>query len=229
MKLFRRNTGKKGDIIRLRIRGAEMVDCRAAVFRGFTELCGQEHAVFARSNHSEESGSWRGGKLDGFTEDHIRVVSSERAGIGHWPLYGGHAHRDDVSDAFYHRVVTERGWTWLEAFAQPVVWVLFAGRMFSDPVWFFYQNWYPKYLVTVRGLTQAEVKITWVMFMAAGFGSLVGGWLAGRLVKRGMVPERARLLVMLGCAVLMPFLVRVILKRKTTDVLRRNKPEGEKK
>jgi len=33
------------------------------------------------------------------------------------------------------RGVAERGWTWLEAFTQPVVWVLLFGRMFSDPVW----------------------------------------------------------------------------------------------
>ena len=104
---------------------------------------------------------------------------------------------------------TERGWTWLEALGQPVVWALLVGRMLSDPVWFFYQNWYPKYLVTARGLTQADVKITWVMFMAAGLGSLAGGWIAGRLVKRGLAPERARLYVMLGCAAFMPLSLMV--------------------
>jgi ACS family hexuronate transporter-like MFS transporter len=103
----------------------------------------------------------------------------------------------------------ERGWTWLEALGQPVVWALLVGRMLSDPVWFFYQNWFPKYLVTARGLTQADVKITWVMFMAAGLGSLVGGWLAGRLIKRGLAPERARLFVMLGCAAFMPLSLMV--------------------
>ena len=51
--------------------------------------------------------------------------------------------------------------------------------MLSDPVWFFYQNWYPKYLVSDRDLEQADVTITWVMFMAAGVGSILGGWLAG--------------------------------------------------
>lgn len=106
-------------------------------------------------------------------------------------------------------VVEEHGWTWIEAFGQPVVWALLFGRMLSDPVWFFYQNWYPKYLVTARGLTQADVKITWVMFMAAGLGSLAGGWLAGRLIKRGMAAERTRLFVMLGCAAIMPLSVMV--------------------
>jgi ACS family hexuronate transporter-like MFS transporter len=97
-----------------------------------------------------------------------------------------------------------RGWTWLGAFAQPIVWCLLLGRMFSDPIWFFYQNWFPKYLVSAHGLTQSDVKVTWVMFLAAGLGSLFGGWLAGRFIRRGGPPERVRVFVLLGCAVFMP-------------------------
>lgn len=96
------------------------------------------------------------------------------------------------------------GWTWLQAFGKVEVWCLLFGRMLSDPVWFFYQNWYPKYLVSARGLTQAQIKITWVIFLAAGLGSLFGGWIAGLLVKRGGQPARVRLRVMLCCAIVMP-------------------------
>jgi ACS family hexuronate transporter-like MFS transporter len=99
---------------------------------------------------------------------------------------------------------TEKGWSWLQAFGRIEVWCLLIGRMLSDPVWFFYQNWYPKYLVSARGLTQADVTITWVMFLAAGVGSLCGGWVSGRFIKRGRAPERVRLFTMLGCAFFMP-------------------------
>jgi len=95
-------------------------------------------------------------------------------------------------------------WTWLEALGRKEVWFLLLGRMLSDPVWFFYLNWFPKYLVSQRGLTQTQVKITWVMFLAAGIGSLVGGWFAGRLIRRGLGAERARLFTMLGCVAVMP-------------------------
>lgn len=98
----------------------------------------------------------------------------------------------------------EERWSWKMALRQPAVWALLLGRMFSDPVWFFYQNWFPKYLVTGLGLSQADVKLTWVMFLAAGVGSLAGGWGAGVLIKRGSSSAKARLAVMLGCAVLMP-------------------------
>ncbi len=130
-------------------------------------------------------------------KSHPLLTESERA----WILSsaeGGTANGSEAS-----------GWTWTQIFRQPVVWALLFGRMLSDPVWFFYQNWYPKYLVTARGLTQADVKITWIMFLAAGLGSLVGGWLAGRLIRRGVAPERARLFVMLGCAFFMPLSLMV--------------------
>jgi ACS family hexuronate transporter-like MFS transporter len=102
------------------------------------------------------------------------------------------------------QVAAAPAWTWLQAFARWEVWCLLFGRMLSDPVWFFYQNWYPKYLVSARGLSQAQVKITWVMFLAAGLGSLLGGWFAGRLIRRGGGVERSRLFTMLGCVVVMP-------------------------
>ena len=95
-------------------------------------------------------------------------------------------------------------WTWRQALGRWEVWCLLFGRMLSDPVWFFYQNWYPKYLVSARGLTQAQVRITWVMFLAAGLGSLLGGWFAGRLIRRGLGVERSRLFTMLGCVLVMP-------------------------
>lgn len=98
----------------------------------------------------------------------------------------------------------EAGWTWRAVLSKPVVWCLLLGRLLSDPVWFFYQNWFPKYLVTARGLSQEDVKITWVMFLAAGLGSLVGGWVPGHLIQRGGSPAKVRVLVMAACALFMP-------------------------
>ena len=97
-----------------------------------------------------------------------------------------------------------RSWTYGQALRRSEVWCLLLARMFSDPVWFFYLIWYPKYLVSARGLTQAEVNITWIVFLAAGIGSMVGGWLASGFIKRGWTPPQARLLIMLGCALCMP-------------------------
>ena len=55
-----------------------------------------------------------------------------------------------------------------------------------------------------RGLSQGELTITWVVYAAAAAGSLLGGWLSGHLIKRGMRPVKSRRIVMAGCALLVP-------------------------
>lgn len=101
-------------------------------------------------------------------------------------------------------VVNEAPWSWRQIFSSRVVWLLLLGRLITDPVWYFYQFWFPKYLHTERGLSQGQLTITWVVYAAAGAGSLVGGWLSGVLVRRKIAPARSRLWVMLGCAGVMP-------------------------
>lgn len=95
-------------------------------------------------------------------------------------------------------------WSWGQVFAFRGTWLLLLGRLITDPVWYFYQFWFAKYLNTGRGVAQSDLTITWIVYAAAGVGSLAGGWFSGLLIKRGMPPVKARLAVMLGCACLMP-------------------------
>ena len=98
----------------------------------------------------------------------------------------------------------ETPWTWAQVFAFRGTWLLLAGRLITDPVWYFYQFWFPKYLSADRHLSQEQLNITWIVYAAAGVGSLLGGWLSGVLIKRGSTPAAGRLWVMLGCACIMP-------------------------
>jgi ACS family hexuronate transporter-like MFS transporter len=95
-------------------------------------------------------------------------------------------------------------WSWKQVFLFRGTWLLLLGRLITDPVWYFYQFWFPKYLSADRHLSQEQLKITWIVYAAAGVGSLLGGWLSGQFVKRGVAPASSRLWVMLGCACLMP-------------------------
>jgi hypothetical protein len=53
------------------------------------------------------------------------------------------------------------------------------GRLLTDPVWYFYQFWFAKYLSTgPRDSTNPTLTITWIVYAAAGVGSLAGGWLS---------------------------------------------------
>lgn len=95
-------------------------------------------------------------------------------------------------------------WTWKKVLTFPPLWFLLAGRLLTDPVWYFYQFWFAKFLHTEHAISQEHLTLTWVIYAAAGIGSLMGGWLSGRMVRHGTSPAKARLWVMLGCACLMP-------------------------
>lgn len=111
---------------------------------------------------------------------------------------------DQSAAADNPRGANEKPWTWLQVFMFRGTWLLLLGRLITDPVWYFYQFWFPKYLSADRHLSQDQLKITWIVYAAAGVGSLLGGWLSGQLIKRGTAPAASRLWIMLGCACVMP-------------------------
>ena len=92
-----------------------------------------------------------------------------------------------------------------------VIFALLFARLLTDPLWYFIQSWLAKYLVAERGLTQQQISITWVVFLAADFGAIGGGWLSGVLIKRGMQTVAGRLRVMLLCACLTPLTALIAL------------------
>ena len=93
---------------------------------------------------------------------------------------------------------------WKGVLREPLVWVLMFARLITDPVWYFFQFWFPKYLRDVRGLDQKGVAIMWMIFAAATIGFILGGFLSGRLIKRGVIPAAARIWIMLISACLVP-------------------------
>ncbi len=99
----------------------------------------------------------------------------------------------------------ESEWSrWAAIFREPFVWQLMLARMLTDPVWYFYQFWMPKYLHTVRGVDQKGLSIMWIVFLAADIGFLLSGILAGHLIKRGSTPPASRLKIMAVSACLVP-------------------------
>jgi ACS family hexuronate transporter-like MFS transporter len=99
---------------------------------------------------------------------------------------------------------TAKAWSWKQVLSFRGTWLLLLARLITDPVWYFYQFWFPKYLSADRNLSQEDLKITWVIYAAAGVGSLLGGIISGKIVKKGVMPVASRMWVMLVCALLMP-------------------------
>jgi ACS family hexuronate transporter-like MFS transporter len=79
-------------------------------------------------------------------------------------------------------------------------------KVFSDPVWYFYIFWFPKYLSTAHGMSLAQIgQIAWIPFVSADLGNLIGGWFTGSLIRRGMPVYRARKVAVAISALLMTF------------------------
>lgn len=99
-----------------------------------------------------------------------------------------------------------KGIEWKALLKLKPMWVVLAARMLTDPLWYFYLFWFPKYLQDVRGFTLKEIGQTvWIIFVAADLGCVLGGWLSGRYARRGVEPVRARLRVMAGAAAALAF------------------------
>jgi ACS family hexuronate transporter-like MFS transporter len=94
----------------------------------------------------------------------------------------------------------------------PQTWGLLLARFISDPVWWFYLFWLPKYLVDQRGFSLLQVGLfAWVPYLSADLGSVAGGLLSGFLIPRSSSVLQARLHTMLPCALLMPVSIVVAL------------------
>src|SRR3989442_9455473 len=94
---------------------------------------------------------------------------------------------------------------WRELLRYRQVWAIVLARVLTDPVWWLYISWLPKYLADARGFSLAKIGLfAWVPYVAADAGSLSGGWLSGFLIARGWSVDRARKVVIAFAALLMP-------------------------
>jgi ACS family hexuronate transporter-like MFS transporter len=100
---------------------------------------------------------------------------------------------------------TEGSPRWRELLRYRQVWAIVAARFLTDPIWWLYITWLPKYLADARGFSLTKIGLfAWVPFVAADAGSLTGGWMSGYLIGRGWSVDRARKAVILVAAFLMP-------------------------
>lgn len=100
---------------------------------------------------------------------------------------------------------------WPELFGYRQTWAIILGKFLTDPVWWFYLFWIPSYFNTTYhlNLTSSAIHVSTV-YVVASFGSILGGYLSGWLIKRGLPVYKARKISMFifSCCVLPIFFVR---------------------
>jgi len=73
------------------------------------------------------------------------------------------------------------------------VWSFTLSKVLLDPVWYFYIFWFPEYLKRARHFSMASIgKYAWIPFGVAGLGNILGGWISGWMLRRGMSLNVAR-------------------------------------
>ena len=81
-------------------------------------------------------------------------------------------------------------------------WAYAIGKFMTDPIWWFYLYWLPKFLDSRYGIKLASVALPLiVIYVLADVGSIFGGWLSGALISRRWSVNAARKTTMLIAAV----------------------------
>lgn len=95
--------------------------------------------------------------------------------------------------------------SWHKILSSRKAWGFTLAKFMTDPIWWFYIFWLPKYFIEVRHFSIAALSLFGVVpWIAAVPGSIAGGWLSGFLLSRGSSVTFARKTALLVCALLMP-------------------------
>ena len=98
---------------------------------------------------------------------------------------------------------TAAPWLTQSLFKDPTTWAIAGAKALTDMVWWFMLFWMPDFFVRSFGLSQGGVAgPVALIFACAALGALSSGFLFPWLVERGLRPDRARKLSMLGYALL---------------------------
>lgn len=82
---------------------------------------------------------------------------------------------------------------WLGLLGRRQTWAVIVGKGLTDPVWWFYLFWLPKFLDAAHGIKLSGLAMPLiVVYLIADVGSVGGGWLSAPLMKRGWSLNRAR-------------------------------------
>lgn len=92
---------------------------------------------------------------------------------------------------------------WIRLFRYKPTWAFLIGKFLTDPVWWFFLFWLPSFLNKEYGLTKTDLALPIaVVYTIATIGSIMGGWISGRLIRSGMAAYQARKTSLLLFAIL---------------------------
>jgi len=140
--------------------------------------------------------------------------------IAWWMLYHGldvHPHVNDSERQYIRDGIDEPNTVKVSigqvaGFRQ--LWAFAAGKLLTDPIWWFYLFWLPKFLAQEHGIRGvALIPYLTTVYVVADVGSVAGGYASSALIKRGWNVNSARKTAMGVIACTVPFVILAPLTR----------------
>lgn len=102
--------------------------------------------------------------------------------------------------------------TWRELLKIRNTWGIITGRFFIDPVWWLFVTWLPTFLKEQFMFDIKQIgAFTWVPYLFAAIGSLVGGYHASVQIRKGVVAAKARKnAIAVGSVIMLVALVAIV-------------------
>lgn len=89
---------------------------------------------------------------------------------------------------------------WLDLVRHRQTWAYIIGTIASAPIWWFFIFWTPDFFSKRYGLNLTQSSLPLIcIFLVAGLGGVVGGWLSSFLMRRGWTLNAARKTAFLLC------------------------------
>ena len=90
---------------------------------------------------------------------------------------------------------------WSRVFPRKETWAFAIGKFLTDPIWWFYLFWLPRYLQSTFGLSLEQNRLPLVVvYGVSTVGSIGGGWISSGLLRAGKSTNVSRKTAMLVCA-----------------------------
>jgi MFS transporter, ACS family, aldohexuronate transporter len=90
---------------------------------------------------------------------------------------------------------------WVKLLPRKETWAFSIAKFLTDPIWWFYLFWLPRYLQGTFHLNLAQSRKPVVaVYVVSIVGSIGGGWISANFLKRGRSPNFARKMALLICA-----------------------------
>jgi MFS transporter, ACS family, hexuronate transporter len=91
---------------------------------------------------------------------------------------------------------------WVRLLGYRQTWAILIAKFLTDPIWWFYLFWVPGFFQKQHGLNLVQIGLPVVaIYVISDAGSVAGGWLSSRMIKRGYSVNAGRKVAMLICAV----------------------------